>query len=66
MVGKVLCLVHLAALLVGSVMKVDLTGVVNKIRADLYFGLQVMLGFSLCVSALCALNISCANIHNVY
>ena len=52
--GKVGCLVNLTTLLVGflggSVLKVDITGAVKKKRATSGFGLQVILGGSICVS----------------
>ena len=61
--GKVGCLVNLAALLVGflggSVPKVDLAGEVEKKRATSGFGLQVMLVGSLCVLVPCTLQLSC-------
>ena len=63
------CLVNMAALLVGflggSVMKVDLAGVVKKKRATSGFGLKVMLGGSLCVSGPCMMQISCRAIYNL-
>ena len=52
--GKVVCLVGLEALLVGclggSVIKVNLYGVVTENKKTSCFVLQVMLGVSLCVS----------------
>ena len=66
---KVVCLVNLAALLVGflgsSVLKVDIYGVVNKKRATSGFGLQVMLGGSICVSGPCTLQIYGGNISKI-
>ena len=60
--GKVGCLVGRAALLVGflggSVLKVDMAGVVKKIRASSGFGLQVMPVGSLGVSGPCILQLS--------
>ena len=53
---KVGCLVNMVALFAGflgvSVLEVDLAGVVKKKRITSGFGLQVMLGGSLCVSVL--------------
>ena len=50
---KVGCIVNMAALLVGflvgSVLKVDIAGVMKKKRADSGFGFQVILGGYLCV-----------------
>ena len=63
------CLVNMAALLVGflggSVMKVDLAVVVKKKRATSGFGLQVMLGGSLCVSGTCTLKLYCGNLSKI-
>ena len=63
---KVGCLVNLEELLLiflgGSVMKVELAGVVKKKRATSVFGLQVMLGGSICVSCPCTLQLYCGTI----
>ena len=63
---KVVCLVNLAAILVGflgsSVMKVDIYVVMNKKRATSGFGLQVMIGGSIYVSGTCTLQIYCGTI----
>ena len=54
LVGKVGCLVNMAALLLGlmggTFMKVYLAGVVKKKRVTSCFGLKVIIGGSLCVS----------------
>ena len=69
MVVKVGCIVYMAELilvcLVGSVLKVDLSGVVNKKRATSDFGLKLMLVGSLCVSGPWTLQLSCWNIYKV-
>ena len=66
---KVGCLVNMASFLVvllgGSVLKVDISGVVKKKRADLGLGFQVMLGGSLCVSGPCTLHLYCGTISNI-
>ena len=63
-------LVNLAALLVGflggSVLEVDLDGVVKKKRATSGFGLQVMIGGSICVSGTFKLKLSCGTISKIY
>ena len=69
MMGKVGCLVYMVELLVGylgaSVLKIYLTGVVKKKRTTSGFGLEVMLGGSLCDSGPCTLQISCGTISNI-
>ena len=69
MLGKVGCIVYMAALLlgclVGSVLKVDLSGVVNKKRATSGFGLKLMRVGSLVVSGPWALQLSCWTIYKV-
>ena len=54
MVGKVGCILYLAALLVcylgGSVMKVDLDGAINKKGVTSGFGLKMLLEGFCCVS----------------
>ena len=60
--GEVGCLVGLASLLVGclrgSVLKFDMAGVVKKNGVAYFFGLQVMIGGSICASDPFILNIS--------
>ena len=60
------CPVNMAVILVGflggSVLEVDLTGVVKKKSVTSGFGLQVILGGYLCVSGTCVLQISCVTI----
>ena len=60
---KVLCIVNMAALIVSfrgvSVMKVDISGAVNKKIVTSGFGLQVILIEALCVSGPCIFQISC-------
>ena len=60
--GEVGCILGRAALLVGfrggSVLTVDIAGVVEKIRVSSGFGLQVMPVGSLGVSGLCTLQLS--------
>ena len=67
--SKVGCLVNMADLLVGflggSVLKVDISGVVKKKRATSGFGLQVMLGEDIFVSGPCTLQLSCGNISKI-
>ena len=67
--GNVGCLVGLAELILGcivlSVLKVDLSGVVNKSRVTSCFGLQVVLGGSLCVSVPCTLHLSCGTCYKL-
>ena len=67
--GKVGCLVYLAAIVVDSlgdsVMKVDLYGMVKGKRATSGFGLKVMLGGYLCVSGLCKFQISYGTIYKL-
>ena len=69
MVVKVGCIVYLAALIVGclggSVLKVDISGEVKKIRAASGVGLQVMFQGSICVSGPCTLQLSCGNIYEL-
>ena len=66
MVGKIGCILYLGALILGflggSVLKVDLSGLAKKRRANSGFLLKVMIGGSLCVSGPCTLKISCGNI----
>ena len=61
--GRVVCLVGSATLLVYllvvSVLKSDMAGVVKKIQVTSGFELKVMLVWSLCVIGNCKLNISC-------
>ena len=60
---KVVCHINMEAVIVGflggSVMKVGIYGVVKKKRETSGFGLQVMLGGSLCVSGPCILQLYC-------
>ena len=67
--GKVGCIVYLAAFIVsclgGSVLKVDLAGVVKKKRATSGFRLNVMIGGSLCVSGTCTLQLSFGSISKI-
>ena len=64
--GKVGCLINNAALILGflggSVMKFDISRVVKKKRATSGFGLQAIIGGSLCVSGTCTLQIYCGTI----
>ena len=66
---KVGCVLNLEALLVvflgGSVLKVDIDGLVKKNGVTSGFGLQVMLGGYLCVSGTFILQISCGTISNL-
>ena len=66
---KVGCLLNLEDLIVGflgvSVLKVDISRLVKKERANSGFGLQVMLGGSLFVSGPCTLQLSCVNISKI-
>ena len=61
--GKVVCLLGLSeriiAYLGGSVLKVDITGMVKKNRMTSGFGFQVIIGVSLCVSGPYTLQIYC-------
>ena len=61
--------VNLAALLVGcqvgSVLKVDISGLANEKRSTEGFLLKVMLGGSLCVLVPCILQLSCGTISNL-
>ena len=63
------CLVYLVSIIVGclggSVLKVDLPGMVKKKRVTSCFVSKVMIGGSLCVSGPCILQISCGNISNL-
>ena len=69
MVGKVGCILYPAKLLVsclvGSVLKVDLSGAVKKKRATSGFGFKVMLGGSLCFSDPCTLQVYFGAISNL-
>ena len=66
---KVVCLVNMAALLVGflggSVLKFDISGVTKKKREISGFELQVMLGGYLCVSGFFTLQLSCGTIYKI-
>ena len=55
----------LVGFLGGSILKVDLSGVVKKIRADSGFEFQVMIGGSLYVSGPCILQIYCVTISRI-
>ena len=61
--GKVGCLVGMSERIVGclggSVLKVDITGVVKKNRVTSGFGFKVIIGVSLCVSGPYTLQLSC-------
>ena len=63
---KVGCLVNMAVLIVGflggSVLKIDIDGVVKKKRVTSRFGLQLTLGGSLFFSGSCTFHISFVNI----
>ena len=63
---KVVCLVNMAALLVGflggSVLKFDISGVTKKKREISGFELQVMLEVSIFVSCRCTLKLYCGTI----
>ena len=67
--GKVGCLVNMAAFLVGclegSVLKVYISGVAKKKRATSGFALQVMLVGSLCVSVPYILQLYCVTISKI-
>ena len=69
MVGKVKCLVDLAELLVGclegSVLKVNISEVLNKKGGNSVFGLQVILGGYLFVSVPCMFQIYCGTIYKL-
>ena len=69
MVGKVGCLVYLAALLVGclggSFLKIDISRVVKGERETSGFGLKVMLGGYIFVSGSCTFQISCGDISKI-
>ena len=69
MFRKVGCILYLASLLVGclvgSVMKVNIYGTVNKKRAASGFVLQVFLGVSLCVSVTFKFQVSCETIYKL-
>ena len=58
---KFVCLVNMVALLVGflggSVLRIDISGVVNKKGATSGFRFQVILGGYLCVSGTCILQL---------
>ena len=66
--GKVECLVNMAALLLGclggSVPKVDISEAVKKNRATSGFGLQVILRGSLCISGPWTFQIYCGTRSN--
>ena len=49
----------------GSALKVDIAGVLKKKRATSGFGLEVMLGGSLCVSVPCILQLYYGNISRI-
>ena len=69
MMGNVGCLVYMAALLIGclggSVLKVDLSGLVNKIMSASSFGFQVMPVGSVFVSCVFTLQLSCGTIYKI-
>ena len=66
---NVVCLVNMAATLVGfpggSILKVDLVGVVKNKRATSGFGFQVILGGSISVSGHCTLQLSSVNLYKL-
>ena len=61
--GKVVCLLNIEALVVfllgGSVLNFDLARAVKKKKKTSGFGLQVILGGSICVSGPCTFQVSC-------
>ena len=69
MVGKVGCLIYVAALLVsclvGSVLDVDIDGVAKKKWVTSGFGFKVMIGGYICIIVPCILQLYCGTISKV-